>query len=65
MTYALAQRFSSRGMNSQSLGNDASDESFRYGQEVSRIQTAFAARRSVRRSPAGGLTPGAGADRAR
>ena len=32
--YALLQRFSRRGMNRQSLGNDASDESFRYGQEV-------------------------------
>ncbi|BDE17337.1 hypothetical protein Mkiyose1665_49960 [Mycobacterium kiyosense] len=34
MTYALPKRFSSRRMSRQSLGNDASDESFRYGQEV-------------------------------
>jgi hypothetical protein len=47
MTYALHQRFSRRGMNRPSLGNDASDES------------AFVTRRSVRCSPTGGLTPGA------
>jgi hypothetical protein len=43
MTYALPQMFSRRGMNRQSLGNDASDESFRLRPGSSRIQTAFAA----------------------
>ena len=49
-------------MNRQSLGNDASDESSRYGQEARGSRRLSPHDRSVRRSPAGGLTPGAGAD---
>ena len=58
MTYALPARFSSRGMNRQRLGNDASDESFRYGREA-RGSSGF------RRTPVTAPLPRRGTDAVR